>query len=248
DKTLPHQFASPKDYRAVLRLANTPDVSHAALLQAHAQLVLDRLRAAGGPEVVVMPEDTTELDFSGHNTLALGQLGNGGGRAFLCHTPLAVDPQTREVFGLVDQILHLRRDAPKGELTAAKRANPRRESRLWVDAAANVGPAPAGKRWIRVCDRAADSFEDLEFMVSHGLSFAFRSCQNRALEVEAGDGGPRLLHDRLRALPAQAGGRIELSAQKASKTQPARQARSAWVCAAAQWVRIKAPGVRKGEH
>jgi Transposase DNA-binding len=248
DKTLPHKFASPKDYRAVLRLANSPELTHAALLQAHAQPALDRLRQDTGPEVVVLPEDTTDLDFSGHNTLALGQIGNGHGRGFLCHNTLAVDPLSREILGLVDQILHLRRDVPDGELTAARRVHPDRESRLWVRAAANVGPAPAGKRWVRACDRGADSFEYLEFMVRKGLPFVFRSCQNRALEVEAGDDGPRLLHDRMRALPAQAGWRIELSAQKASKTEPAREARTAWVCAAAAWVRIKAPRVHNGEH
>jgi hypothetical protein len=246
--SLPSKFASPKDYRAVLRLANTPGVTHAALLRAHAQAVLDRLRAGGGPEVVVMPEDTTELDFSGHHTLALGQIGNGAGRGFLCHNTLAVDPDTREIHGLVDQILHLRRDVPEGESAAQARAHPLRESRLWVRAAAAVGPAPQGKRWVRACDRAADGFEYLQFMVSRGLSFVFRSCQNRALEVQAGDGGPRLLHDRLRSLPAAAGWRIHLSAQEATKTQPARQAREAAVCAAALKVRVKAPRGHKGEH
>ena len=248
DKTLPQKFASPKDYRSVLRLANTPEVTHQAILRAHAGAALARLRAEDAPDVVVMPEDSTDFDFSGHNTLALGQIGNGHGQGFICHNTLAVDPRSREVFGLVDQILHLRRDVPQGELTAARRAHPRRESRLWVDGAANVGPAPRGKVWLRVCDRAADTFEYLEFMVSNGLSFAFRSCQNRSLEVEAPDGGPRLLHDRLRTLPAVAGWRIELSAQKATKTQPARVARAAAVCAAALKVRIKAPVVHNGEH
>jgi hypothetical protein len=248
DKSLPHKFASPKDYRALLRLANTPRVTHQAILQAHAQVALDRLRQDDAPEVVALPEDSTDFDFSGHNTLALAQIGDGNGQGFICHNTLAVDPRSREILGLVDQILHLRRDVPEGEGTAARRAHPQRESRLWVRAAANVGPAPQGKRWVRVCDRAADSFEYLEFMLSRGLSFVFRSCQNRALEIEADDDGPRLLHDRLRSLPAQSGWRIELSAQKATKTQEARVARSAEVRAAAAKLKVKAPRVHAGEH
>lgn len=248
DKPLPHKFASPKDYRAVLRLANAPAVTHRALLGAHARPTLDRLRGAGGPAVVVMPEDTTELDFSGQHALALGPIGNGGGQGYECHNTLAVDPATREVLGLVDQILHLRRRVPPGEGAAARRAHPGRESRLWVQAAANVGPAPPGQLWVRVCDRAADTFEYLESMTANRLSFVVRSCQNRALEVEADDGGPRLLHDRLRALPSQASWQVEVSAQKASKTQPARVARVAAVCAAATPVRVKAPHVPNGEH
>ncbi len=140
DKALPHKFASPKDYRAVLRLVNHPAVTHAALLRVHAQRVLEQLRA-DGPAVVVLPEDTTELDFSGQNTLALGSIGNGGGQGFECHNTLAVDPHSRAIYGLVDQILHRRRKVPKGEGTDAKRRHPERESRLWVKAADNVGPA-----------------------------------------------------------------------------------------------------------
>jgi hypothetical protein len=247
DKALPHKFASPKDYRAVLRLVNHPAVTHAALLHAHAQRVLEQLRA-DGPAVVVLPEDTTELDFSGQNTLALGSIGNGGGQGFECHNTLAVDPHTRAIYGLIDQILHRRRKVPKGEGTDVKRRHPERESRLWVKAADNVGPAPAGKLWVHVCDRAADTFEYLDFLVRNRRSFAFRSCQNRALEVEADDGGPRLLHDRLRALPSQATWAVEVSAQKAKNSQPARLARVAAVCAVALRVRIKAPHAHNGEH
>ncbi len=149
---------------------------------------------------------------------------------------------------MVDQILHRRRKVPKGEGTDAKRRHPERESRLWVKAADNVGPAPEGQLWVHVCDRAADTFEYLDFLVRKRRSFVFRSCQNRALEVEADDGGPRLLHDRLRALPCQATWAVEVSAQKAKNSQPARLGRVATVCAAALAVRIKAPHAHNGEH
>src|SRR5262245_40270275 len=101
DKPLPHKFASPKDYRAVLRLANRPEVTHAALLGAHAGVVLAALRQSG-PDVVVLAEDTTELNFSGQHTLVLGPIGTGGGQGYECHNTLAVDPRSREIFGLVD--------------------------------------------------------------------------------------------------------------------------------------------------
>ncbi len=251
DKALPHKFASPKDYRAVLRLVNHPAVTHAALLRVHAQRVLEQLRA-DGPAVVVLPEDTTELDFSGQNTLALGSIGNGGGQGFECHNTLAVDPHSRAIYGLVDQILHRRRKVPKGEGTDAKRRHPERESRLWVKAADNVGPAPEGQLWVHVCDRAADTFEYLDFLVRKRRSFVFRSCQNRALEVEADDGGPRLLHDRLRALPCQATWAVEVSAQKAKNSQPGagwgvwpRCARRRWRCGSRPRTRTTANTARK---
>jgi hypothetical protein len=247
DKALPNKFASPKDYRATLRLFNYPTVTHSVVLAAHASAALDQLRGSG-PDVVVLPEDTTELDFSGHQTLALGSIGNGGGKGYECHNTLAVDPRTREVLGLVDQILHTRRCVPEGERIKAKRENPDRESRLWVKAAQNVGPAPSGKLWVRVCDRGADTFEYLDHLAHNHLSFVVRSCQSRALEVEADDDGPHLLHDRLRTLSAVASWPVAVSGRPAGDGKPAREARVAQVQAAAIEVKLKAPLVHYGEH
>src|SRR5262245_33534990 len=98
DKTLPHKLASPADYRALLRLANTPTVTHQVILQAHAHAVLAQLRTAG-PDVVVFAEDTTELDYSGQATLTLGPIGNGGGQGYECHNTLAIDPRDRTILG-----------------------------------------------------------------------------------------------------------------------------------------------------
>src|SRR5262245_25415130 len=241
DKTLPNKFACPADYRATLRLVNTPQLTHPVILHSHAHGVLDWLRR-DGPAVVVLAEDTTELDYSGQDTLALGPIGNGGGQGYECHNTLAIDPHSREVFGLVDQILHQRRVVPRPPGTKAKRDDPKRESRLWLRGAANVGPAPPGKRWIRVCDRGADSFEYLEYVVTNKIPFIFRSTHNRALEVAEGHTGPRLLHDLLRALPGQAEWVVELSGQAG---QPARRAPVRASCAR---VRVRAPHVHLGEH
>jgi hypothetical protein len=247
DQALPNKFASAKDYRPLLRLVNAPEVSRAAVLAADARVVREHLRA-DGPAVVVLPEDTTELGFSGQHALALGPSGNGGGQGYACHNTLAVDPRPRFVRGLVAQSLHLRRVAPQGEGTAAQRSHPGRESRLRVQAAATVGPAPPGQLWVRGGDRAADTFAYLEDTAVNRLSFVVRSCPNRAFEVEADDAGPRLLHDRLRALPSQASWAVAVSARKATQAQPARRPRRAGVSAAAALVRIKAPHVHAGEH
>lgn len=253
DKTLPNKFSCPADYRALLRLVNSPHVTHAAILHAHSHRVLDHLRHHG-PDVVVLAEDTTELDYSGQTTLALGQIGNGGGQGYECHNTLAVDPTSREILGLVDQILHRRRQVPKGESTKAKREAPDRESLLWLKAATNVGTAPEGKLWVHVCDCGADSFEYLEHMIVNRRSFVFGSCRNRALVVEDEESGPHLLHDYLRTLPAMTGWTVAVSGQAASPgqkgraAQPARPARTASVkaCAAAVWVKM--PQVQSGQH
>jgi len=238
--SLPHMLQHPPAYRALCRLANQPAVTHAAVLRPHRQATLEEIRAR--PGVVLLIHDTTELDFSGRTTLpGLGPIGNGGGRGYECHNSLAVDPDSGRLLGLMHQILHRRRQAPQGEGTAAKRAHPDRESRLWLHAVAAIGPEPAGTTWVDVCDRGADTFEFLEHEVRHCRPFVIRSTYNRALEV-AEDDGPHRLHDRLRGLPATSRWSVAVAAR------PGQPKRDATVRACAVRVRVRAPHVRRGEH
>jgi hypothetical protein len=239
--SLPHKLRNPADYRALCRLANRPEVTHQAIVSYHCQTTRDTCRHH--PGVILHIHDTTELDFSGHTTLAsLGQIGNGHGRGYECHNTLAVDPADGHLIGLAHQILHQRRRVPAGEGVAAKRAHPGRESRLWVRAVGALGPAPAGARRVDVCDRGADTFEFLDYEVRHGRAFVIRSTHSRALAVADEGTGAALLHERLRALPAQLGWTARIAAQPG---QPARRAR---LQAAAQVVRLQPPHVRRGEH
>jgi hypothetical protein len=223
-----------------LRLLNHPAVTHAAVLEPHRQATLGRMRQASG--TVVLAEDIVELDYSGQRTLAsMGQIGNGGGQGYECHNALAIDAETGELLGLVAQQLHSRVRKPAGEGVAASRGRDSRESLLWVHAVQQIGPAPAGRYWVDVCDRGADTFEFLAYEREHGRHFVVRSTHSRALEV-ASPGQPHLLHDRLRSLTAQLGWEVEVSANKG---QPKRRAKvlCSWTA-----VTLKAPHVRRGRH
>jgi hypothetical protein len=240
DGTLPEKLHDPAAYRAALRLFNHPGVTHAAVLRPHRELTLQRMRQCRRPLLIV--HDTTELDYSGQATLSsLGQIGNGGGRGYECHNSLAVDPATGVLVGLACQQLHCRGRAPAKEGVAASRGRAGRESRLWVNAAEQIGPAPDGCYWIDVCDRGADTFEFLEHEVRSGRHFVVRSTHSRALEVTRGQ-APHLLHDLLRGLEPQIGWEVDVPA---NKRQPARRARV--MCAWAGVV-VRAPHVRRGEH
>ena len=223
--------------------------------------MLDRLEREG-PDVVLLIHDTTDLDFSGHKTLEndLGQIGNGGGKGFLCHNSLAVDPQRREVLGLVSQLLHCRPHVGKKESVAAKRERASRESRLWLRAVEDIGPSPSGRCWVDVADRGADLFEFLQALRDRRRHFVIRSCHNRALELTPeGDGSltvaeadeqaegddgkvPHLLHDHVRGLSAETTWGVEVGATTK------RQARTALVHGSACAVTLKPPHVRKGQY
>jgi len=158
--TLPDKLAAPKDYKALMRLVNRPEVTAERVLEPHYAQTRQRMDQPGSTVLVV--HDTTELDYSGlHSVTDLGPIGNGHGRGYLCHNSLAIQPDTREVLGLVHQIVRRRVPAPPKEGVKAKRERPSRESRLWSDAVNALGPDPAGVRVVDIADRGADLFEFL---------------------------------------------------------------------------------------
>jgi hypothetical protein len=258
ENALPDKFLHPNDSFAGLDFLNHPAVTHAAFLEAHQVALLQRLEEHG-PDVVLFLHDTTDLDFSGHKTLApdLGQIGNGGGKGWLCHNSLAVDPDRRLIFGLANQILHVRPRVGKGEPVAVKRERADRESRLWLQAVDAIGPAPADKLWVHVADRGADTFEFLQALHDRGRHYVIRSSYNRALAVRPaatagvpaelsaveGDASePHLLHDRLRALAGVATWAVTVG------PTAQRQGRVAMVQASFCALTLKPPHVRKGDY
>src|SRR5436190_3465082 len=154
--TLPHKLHQPKDYKAMDRLMNRPEVRHESVLSSPLELTRQKMREATGVTLVL--HDTTELDYSGLKAIKdLGSIGGDLNRGLLCHNSLAYDPQQREVLGLANQILHRRRCKRKAkgakkkrEGVKQKRERSDRESRLWIRGAEAVGSAPEERLWVHV--------------------------------------------------------------------------------------------------
>ena len=221
---------------------NRPEVTHAAVLQPHCQATREQMRQADG--VVLVLHDTTELDYSGLKSIAdLGSLGNGRGRGYLCHNSLAFDPQRHEVLGLANQILHRRRCVGRKETVKAKRDRADRESRLWSQGLAAVGPAPEGRLWVHVADRGADTFEFLARHLAEGQSFVVRSHTNRVIRQGHDEAAPKnYVHDYARALPLGGQREVVVSAR------PGQAERRARVSVAFAPILLWPPHVRRGEY
>src|SRR5436309_14231580 len=81
--TLPAKLHEPKDYKAMDRLMNRPETTHAAVLQPHRQHTRVRMRQSAG--VVLVLHATTELDCSGLRSFPdFGPIGVSLNRGFLC--------------------------------------------------------------------------------------------------------------------------------------------------------------------
>lgn len=242
-RSLPAILPRAADYNACLRLFDAPQVTHQQLLAAHQIAVLDQLETVSTP--VLLIHDATQFDFSGHTTLVddNGPIGNGGGRGWIAHQTIAVNPADRTVYGLVSQLLHTRPESTKGESVAQRRERKNRETRLWTQALDEIGPTPALAFWIDLMDRGADAYEILWELIHRQRVFVVRSTHNRAL----GDGpsdvaAEKKLHDAVRALPAVVTWDLKIPGRAGQAPRTAR------LSAVAFTTTLRPPHVRKGNY
>lgn len=233
--SLPEKLQSPADLKALYRLCDSSAVTHAAVLAPHRELTRCCLQQTQRPLLVI--HDSTELDYTSRKSLAtLGQIGDGRGRGYVCHNSLVVDPDSLEVHGLVNQILHHRAAGIRRESRKQRRLRRSRESRLWPLATADL---PGNWNVIDVCDRGADTFEFLEKEMNSGRRFVIRSSQNRRLPST---GRQRYLHTELRCQLAVGMSTVNVTGHRRRKK------RIASLGIAFMTVTLLAPHKKQGEH
>ncbi len=223
--SLPNQMANWGELKAAYHLLNHEEVTMEALLAPSCQQTLESARH---PSVVLMVEDTTELDFTAHPSKeGLGKIGDGKGRGLLLHSTLAVEPESRQILGLAHAEVALRQPKPKGKVRWTRSP----EGRLWENSAKAVGAPPQGVTWIHVSDRGSDIFEYMAACLDLGKHFLVRAFQNRVLSTEEGpeptEEAREVAHllDYARTLSPCPDERATYTVQvSAHKKQPARQA------------------------
>jgi hypothetical protein len=241
--SLPEKFGDPNALQRCYDLMNQRAVTHAAVLEPHRRLTFQRLRAHDG--VVLILHDGTEIDLTGHTSLhdQVGQIGHGQGKGYICHNSLAVDPQDRSAFGLVNQILHVRADVPEGETSAQKRERATRESLLWLRGVDGLEPAPEGKLWVDVCDCLGDTFEFYDHEDQRGRKFLVRAWQERRIVVGHDPAGRRaLLLSYVRSLPEQGRRPLHVPARDGKR------ARDTVVAVSFAAVRLRVPNQVRGKY
>jgi hypothetical protein len=140
-------------------------------------------------DTVLAIQDTMALVISTTLGESLGEIGKdgSGGRGFQVHSTLAVDANSAEPIGLLDQIRWQRSDSRPGKKTRKNRAYKDKESYKWEKASKRIAERVATmNNIITVCDREADIHEFLQYHLEHNQRFVVRATQDRVLEAEQG--------------------------------------------------------------
>jgi hypothetical protein len=221
--------------RGAYRLLDNEAVSHEALSAPH--WTATRQRAGETGRVVLMVQDITELDYSGHEaTEGLGPIGDHQGRGLLVHNTLAIEPSQRQVIGLAYQQVWVREEAAHTgqETRATRQQRAERQSQRWVKAVQAIGRPPEGVGWVHVADRESDIFPFFVQVKASGAAFCVRIVQNRRLAAWTED-DPQYLVDAARQLPSRDERTLDIPAK------PGQAARTAQLSVSWQPVTLRSP-------
>jgi hypothetical protein len=188
----PASCKGPPEVRAAYRFLDNEHVTFLSILKPHQDATLARISAQS---VVLIPQDTTELDLTRpHEVMAgAGPLNDTARVGFYNHVSLALTP-AHLVLGVVDAKVWARDpvefDKDAEQKRAERRAKPieDKESLRWVEgyrAACQVAQAAPQTHIISLADSEGDVYEYIwEAQAVAGLrqaSWIIRACQNRAL-------------------------------------------------------------------
>lgn len=182
--------------KAAYRFFDDDAVAADAIVAAHVRATAERAGTTG--ELLLAVQDTTQLDFSAHPTLAgAGPLAGVGQRGLLVHSVLAASDD-----GVPLGLLHQRRWARDPDEVGVRRTRRQRptaakERQRWLDAlAATHAALPAGTPVLTVADREADLYDLFALPRPPHSEVLIRAAHNRRVDHEA-----RYLRDALERAP-----------------------------------------------
>ena len=178
--SIPQQMETWANTKASYRFLDNDHVSHEQIQQQHWQKT--RQEASGYPLVLII-QDTTQLDYTFYQVEGVGVIGNDKGRGLMLHTALAQLPDRPEVLGIMHQQVYVQsvtKTHRESSYQRAQRAD--RASFKWSRAVEAIGAAPLNCRWLYVADSEGDCFHFLETCLAHQADFLVRMCQNRCIQ------------------------------------------------------------------
>ena len=171
---------------AAYRFFKNDSVRVESILKPHRDATIQRI---SGQEVVLMIQDTTELDYTGkHDIKDLGCLTYESRKGMLLHSTLAITPQ-RVCLGVIDGKFLRDGCEPNKTETSPHQQRPieAKESYRWVEGyklCVDIAEQVTDTMVVYVADRESDIYEIFEAAAQCGnkAEWLIRSSQNRRLE------------------------------------------------------------------
>jgi hypothetical protein len=247
--SIPAACPAPAETEAAYRFFDNPRVGVQEVLKPHQDATLQRIRQEA---VVLIPQDTTELDLTRRQEKVGGPLNDESRWGLFAHPLLAVTPQCLPL-GVIGATIWCR-DAMEFAKTPAQKRRQRKarpiekkESFRWLSGyrrACEVAEQSPGTTVVSISDSEGDIYECfVEGVPGEGrrAEWIVRACQDRALAKEDRDLRQRLCCTRVLGTLT-----IQVSQRNAStgsqrKRKQARAARKTKVSVRAMRVMLRAP-------
>ena len=214
----------PYQAKAAYRFVGNENVTTADITSIARDVTIENINT-DKPPVVLIPQDTTEINYS--NLKATAGLGNIGSSktamGIHVHSAVAIS-ESGEIHGLMAQKIWVRPPDEFGKSENRKETPIEdKESYKWIETMENAeAQFPEGTLVVHVCDREGDIFEFFHKAQEEGSNYLCRRFQNRKIDSE--DRNTKL-DDFVGELPVA--GRITVQVPRDSHTN--RKAREAIV-------------------
>ena len=166
NKSIPASCNGWGETIAAYRFFNHEDVTEAGILAPHKKATLERIK---NEKIVLIPQDTTQIDFTGRKSLSgIGYLSKESGQGFYLHPCIAVTPD-RCCLGVVD-IQTWTRDELDGKEKRKTKPIEEKESYRWIkgyQAANEIAHAAPNTVVVSISDREGDIYEHFRHCVPH---------------------------------------------------------------------------------
>lgn len=179
-RSIPGSFKSWKETLAAYRFFNHTNITSDKILAPHKEATLNRIK---NEKIVLIPQDTTEIDFSGREYISgMGYLGSEHSHGFYLHPSLAMTPE-RLCLGVVD-IQTWTRDKLGKSALRNKKPIEEKETYRWIkgyEIANAIALASPDTTIVSMADREGDIYELLQKMPSESNKayWLVRSCHDR---------------------------------------------------------------------
>lgn len=200
--------------------------------------------AAGRPHLLAI-EDSTDVSVH-HQALADELREEGCPTGFMVHNVLLVDFERTEPLGLIEQERWIRAENRPGKETRRQRPHEEKESARWKRCHAQmVLRVEASERIVTVCDREADIYEFLQYMLNGGHRFVVRASNNRSTTDDSNLWDEATQAQVLATRSIRIAQRGAQRAQNGQKARKARKERQAVLEVRATQVTLRPPQSRK---